>query len=150
MVPRFSPGFFYVTKVRIGSIRTNQKHIFFDKSHKICLGFSLACYLNLFDMNDSTFLAALGQKIRMIRLSKKITQHQLARLCNFEKASMSRIESGKTNVTVLTLRKISTALETDMAEFFTGGLASESIPMTQVKNLDLARQEESLVQRASL
>lgn len=63
---------------------------------------------------------------------------------------MSRIESGKTNVTVLTLRKISTALETDMAEFFTGGLASESIPMTQVKNLDLARQEESLVQRASL
>ncbi len=102
-------------------------------------------------MNDSTFLAALGQKIRLIRLSKKITQHQLARLCNFEKASMSRIESGKTNVTVLTLRKISNALETDMADFFTGGLASESIPMTpQVKSMDLAVQQESLVQRASL
>lgn len=78
-------------------------------------------------MDDFKFLAALGQKIRLLRLSKKITQHQLARLCNFEKASMSRIESGKTNVTVLTLRKISKALETDIGEFFADSLVASTV-----------------------
>jgi len=47
-----------------------------------------------------------------------MTQNELALQCNFEKASMSRIESGKTNVTVLTLRKISKALNAEMFEFF--------------------------------
>ncbi len=69
-------------------------------------------------MNDSNFLKLLGARIREIRLEKKITQHQLARLCSFEKASMSRIESGKTNVTVITLRKICKALEVDISELF--------------------------------
>jgi transcriptional regulator with XRE-family HTH domain len=47
-----------------------------------------------------------------------MTQNELAIQCNFEKASMSRIESGKTNITVLTLRKISKALDAEIHEFF--------------------------------
>lgn len=78
-------------------------------------------------MDDSKFLVALGQRIREIRLNRAMTQHQLARLCNFEKASMSRIESGKTNVTMLTLKKISNALETDIKEFFVPALAENTV-----------------------
>lgn len=69
-------------------------------------------------MSDPKFLAALGARIREIRLKKNLTQNELAILCNFEKASMSRIESGQTNITVLTLKKISRALDMPLAEFF--------------------------------
>jgi len=69
-------------------------------------------------MSDTKFLTMLGAKIKEIRLSKEMTQNELAMQCNFEKASMSRIESGKTNVTILTLWKIGKALETDVSQFF--------------------------------
>jgi len=69
-------------------------------------------------MTDPAFLASLGARIKELRTKKNITQQELATRCSFEKASMSRIESGKTNVTVLTLKKISQALQTDMQEFF--------------------------------
>jgi transcriptional regulator with XRE-family HTH domain len=69
-------------------------------------------------MTDPKFLASLGSRIKKIRLDKDMTQNELSIQCDFEKASMSRIESGKTNVTVLTLRKISRALDVEMIEFF--------------------------------
>jgi transcriptional regulator with XRE-family HTH domain len=69
-------------------------------------------------MTTSKFLINLGAKIREFRLKKDMTQIELATLCNFEKASMSRIESGKTNMTVLTLIKISKVLDVEIIEFF--------------------------------
>lgn len=68
-------------------------------------------------MTDTRFLINLGAKIRKMRVEKNLAQHKLAALCDFEKASMSRIEAGKTNPTILTLRKISVALGVDIAEF---------------------------------
>jgi len=62
-------------------------------------------------MNENKFLTELGARIRRIRSEKKMTQIELATRCEFEKASMSRLESGKTNPTILTLKKISEALE---------------------------------------
>ena len=61
-------------------------------------------------MSDPRFLESLGARIKRIRCEKNMTQIELATLCDFEKASMSRIESGKTNPTILTLKKISEAL----------------------------------------
>jgi transcriptional regulator with XRE-family HTH domain len=69
-------------------------------------------------MTDTRFLASLGGRIKQIRLEKKVPQHKLAALCDFEKASMSRLESGQTNATVLTLRKVCKALNIHMAELF--------------------------------
>lgn len=69
-------------------------------------------------MTEEKYLARLGEKIKQFRKEKNMTQLELAVQCNFEKASMSRIESGKTNITVLTLRKISKALDADPAKFF--------------------------------
>lgn len=70
-------------------------------------------------MGNEQFLAELGSRIKQIRTEKKMSQINLAAKCDFEKASMSRIESGKTNSTILTLRKISKALEVDMSDLFT-------------------------------
>ena len=69
-------------------------------------------------MDESTILLNLGSKIRQIRMEKKMTQNDLANRCDFEKAGMSRIESGKTNLTLRTLHKISIVLETPIYEFF--------------------------------
>ena len=70
-------------------------------------------------MTEADFLLLLGNRIKRIRTQKNITQFKLAALCDFEKASMSRIESGKTNTTILTLRKISQALEIPVSDLFT-------------------------------
>ena len=69
-------------------------------------------------MTENEFLASLGARIKELRLNKDISQKDLAMECDFEKSNMSRIESGKTNVTVLTLYKISNALETEIKDFF--------------------------------
>ncbi|MEO6317024.1 MAG: helix-turn-helix transcriptional regulator [Chitinophagaceae bacterium] len=69
-------------------------------------------------MTEKEFLAGLGLKIKELRLQKNISQKDLAMECNFEKASMSRIESGKTNITILTLYKIMHALNADVKDFF--------------------------------
>jgi transcriptional regulator with XRE-family HTH domain len=70
-------------------------------------------------MNDLELLSKLGWKIKILRTQKNMTQNELAIECNFEKASMSRIESGQTNPTVRTLAKISKALDVHITEFFT-------------------------------
>jgi len=61
-------------------------------------------------MDNNEFLITLGIRIKKIRTEKQMSQQALASLCNFEKPNMSRIERGKTNPTILTLRIISQAL----------------------------------------
>jgi transcriptional regulator with XRE-family HTH domain len=67
-------------------------------------------------MGNEQFLTSIGSRIKQLRAEKKMSQVLLAAKCDFEKASMSRIEAGKTNTTILTLRKISRALEVDVSE----------------------------------
>jgi len=69
-------------------------------------------------MGEHKLLIKLGERIRTIRISKNMTQNELAMECDFEKASLSRIESGKSNPTIRTLYKISSALEISMADIF--------------------------------
>ena len=78
-------------------------------------------------MNDLQLLAEVGSKIKKIRTEKKLSQNDLAMLCNFEKASMSRIEAGKTNVTLLTLKKISDALKVRVLDLLSDGVATDGI-----------------------
>jgi len=69
-------------------------------------------------MEENNFLKNTGAAIRKIRLQKNMSQFELALLCNFEKASMSRIESGLINTRILTLRKISDALGVHINQLF--------------------------------
>jgi len=58
----------------------------------------------------------IGERIRDLRESKGISQQNLAAICNFEKANLSRLEAGRTNPTISTLYKISEALNTTVSE----------------------------------
>jgi transcriptional regulator with XRE-family HTH domain len=69
-------------------------------------------------MNEANNRVRLGERIKAIRAQKNMTQNELAIQCNFEKATMSRIESGQSNPTLRTLYKISTALDVHVAELF--------------------------------
>jgi transcriptional regulator with XRE-family HTH domain len=67
-------------------------------------------------MDNSKFLAALGTRIKKLRIEQNLSQQELAGICDFEKTNMSRIENGGTNPTILTLLKISAALKINLSE----------------------------------
>jgi transcriptional regulator with XRE-family HTH domain len=69
-------------------------------------------------MTTADLQVRLGEKIKTIRTEKKMTQNKLALQCDFEKASMSRLEAGRTNPTLRTLSKICTALDVPIEELF--------------------------------
>ena len=69
-------------------------------------------------MSKEIFLVKLGEKIRKARKEKNLSLDKLAALCDYEKANLSRIESGKTNTTILTLYTISKAMDIDIRQFF--------------------------------
>ena len=62
-------------------------------------------------MTSSELSKILGIRIRQLREERNITQQNLAEMCNIEKSNMARIEAGRTNPTLLTMHKISTALQ---------------------------------------
>ncbi len=66
-------------------------------------------------MNSEIILIKIGANIKAIREAQGMSQQILAAKCNFEKANMSRIEAGRTNFTILTLYKISKALNIPLA-----------------------------------
>lgn len=61
-------------------------------------------------------LYRIGRRIVELRAAQGVTQQDLAARCNFEKSNMSRIEYGRTNVTVGTLYTISRALEVKLSD----------------------------------
>ncbi|MEO6316182.1 MAG: helix-turn-helix transcriptional regulator [Chitinophagaceae bacterium] len=71
-------------------------------------------------MDDSgarDLITQIGGRIKEMRASKQMSQAELSDLCGLQKASLSRIESGKTNITMRTLICIVNALNITMADF---------------------------------
>ena len=60
------------------------------------------------DYQEEIRLIAL--KIKKLRQEKNLSVQELAYLCDMERSSMSRIESGRINITIKTLCIISAAL----------------------------------------
>jgi len=67
-------------------------------------------------MKKTETLKGIGLKIKCLRDERKISQQDLAAVCNFEKSSMSRLEAGRTNVTIGTLLKIGDALNVELKD----------------------------------
>lgn len=66
--------------------------------------------MKIFHMDKFELAKAIGNNIKNVRLSKGISQQKLAADCNFEKSNMSRIEAGRTNITIHSLYLIAKAL----------------------------------------
>ncbi|WP_395044363.1 helix-turn-helix domain-containing protein [Flavobacterium sp.] len=68
--------------------------------------------------SDKEYLINLGKRIKYIRLQKKISQTEIAYRCGFDKSNYNTIESGKRNPTIISLIKISKALNISIKELF--------------------------------
>ena len=73
----------------------------------------------MLQMEKDELLKLIGSRIKELRISKGISQQELAAACNFEKSNMSRIENGGSNITVGTLLKISQAINVELLELVT-------------------------------
>ena len=68
------------------------------------------------DKVEAEYLKNLGKRIKTLRKEKNIKQVELGYSCDIEKQSMSRIEAGNTNPSVLLLRKIAEILGISLSE----------------------------------
>jgi transcriptional regulator with XRE-family HTH domain len=62
-------------------------------------------------VSDDELYKIVGNNIRSLRLQKGISQSKLGCMCEFEKSTISRLETRRTNPTLSTLRKIADALD---------------------------------------
>ena len=69
------------------------------------------------DTVDDT-LAKIGNNIKTLRISKGISQQELANLASIDRAFISTIENGKRNLSVSVLHKIATNLDSNISEIF--------------------------------
>lgn len=60
----------------------------------------------------------VGENIKRIRTAKNLSQKEVLTAANLDAAQYSRIENGKTDPSVTTLERISTALGVSLADLF--------------------------------
>jgi len=58
------------------------------------------------------------QKVRSIRLSKKLTQTELANIIGKDHPSINRLEKGKINPSFIFLLEVAEGLEVTISDFF--------------------------------
>ncbi len=61
-------------------------------------------------------IAYISKKIRELRKERKLTVQELAYRCDMERSNMSRIEAGRTNLTVKTMCIICNALNVNLRD----------------------------------
>lgn len=70
------------------------------------------------DEDVARTLAWISRRLRQVRLSRGLTVQQVAWRCGVERSNLSRIEAGRTNVSVRMLCRICKALDTDIWTLF--------------------------------
>lgn len=71
---------------------------------------------NLSKNRQDPVLLKLGMTLRRIRVSKGISQENLALLAEVDRSYVGRVERGDNNVAILTLTKLTNALEISLAK----------------------------------
>ncbi|MEO6521015.1 MAG: helix-turn-helix transcriptional regulator [Mucilaginibacter sp.] len=66
--------------------------------------------------SDKITLKQLGDRLKTLRLAKKLTFRKMALRCNVDFSDIQKIESGKVNITVITLIELAKALEVEPME----------------------------------
>lgn len=67
-------------------------------------------------MKEEELYKKMAERIKQLRLERCLTQQELAGMIDYEKSNMSRLESGKVNIKLNTIYKISQALGITMSE----------------------------------
>lgn len=69
-------------------------------------------------MQDEKFVVHLGEMIRQKRDEKGFTLQQLADMMQIEKSNLIRLEKGRTNPTIKTLKSVADSLNIPLKELF--------------------------------
>ena len=83
----------------------------------------------------STTAKKLGQRIRLLRERKDLTQEQLAEKADTTCQYISSLERGLQNVTLLMLEKIADSLQTELFTLFSFDSKNEKISKQSLKRL---------------
>ena len=67
---------------------------------------------------DKKLLITLGERIKILRNERNLTQEQVAGSINMDRSYFSDVERGKRNVAAVNLIKIAKALEVSVGDFF--------------------------------
>jgi transcriptional regulator with XRE-family HTH domain len=76
-------------------------------------------------MDRPSVQAQLGNRIRELRLSKRLSQEDLAERCNLDRTYISSVERGKRNVSLKNIAAIAISLEVSLSQLFEGITVSE-------------------------
>lgn len=66
--------------------------------------------------NKKNILIVVGNNIRKIRLSQKMSQNQLAFEAGVTREFVNKVESGKYNISIINLEKLATILEVEIKD----------------------------------
>lgn len=61
-------------------------------------------------------IKAIAERIKALRKERKLTVQEVAYRCDMERSNLSRIEAGKTNLTIKTICTICSALEVRLCD----------------------------------
>lgn len=71
------------------------------------------------NLDDRHFLQQVGFRIRELRISRGLTQAELAKSCGLHRTFIGSVERGERNVAVLNLRLIAKSLRVPLPDLFT-------------------------------
>ncbi len=66
-------------------------------------------------MNEYDIYIIIGKKLKELREQQGLSQQDLSAITNMEVTAISRIENGRTNITIGTLYKICKALKCELS-----------------------------------
>ena len=66
--------------------------------------------------NYENIIKLIAQNIKRIRISKGLSVQEVAYRCDIERSNLSRLEAGKTNMTVKTICLICSALNVEITD----------------------------------
>jgi len=72
--------------------------------------------MSVSDKKLNAYQKKLGKHIRKLRKQNQFSQLDLAVECDYEKTTISRIENGRTNLTIKTLLTLAHALDVELSE----------------------------------
>src|ERR1700745_2341464 len=77
-----------------------------------CQSFSALCCRNMTDTSDleASFLDQLGQRVRTMRALRGMSRKVLAKVSGISERYIAQLESGKGNVSIVLLRRVSNAM----------------------------------------
>lgn len=86
-------------------------------------------------MQNTIDYKAMGNRIRLARKSKKISQEQLAEICSLSAAHIGHIERGTRIPSLDTLFKISQSLDISLDYLMLDSLENSSIALTNLESI---------------